>query len=162
MSRQTDRRLVKRLSIAAALACAASLCSVPAQAQREHSRGHPHAGGGQPHARGGHQWGGDIGRFHQHDWGTWRGGHWSHARHGGRLGWWWVVGPSWYYYSAPIYPYPNPWEPAEVIVVPPANTAPPLPPTQYWYYCESSQTYYPYAANCPGGWKQVPAKPEGQ
>ena len=31
----------------------------------------------------------------------WGGGHWLHDRHDGRLGWWWVVGPSWYFYPRP-------------------------------------------------------------
>lgn len=106
------------------------------------------------------QWHGDIGRFHEHDWGLWRGGHWTRARHDGRLGWWWVVGTSWYFYPAPVYPYPNPWEPPPAIVVnPPLGYAPSAPPTQYWYYCESSRGYYPYVPTCADGWKQVPAMP---
>jgi hypothetical protein len=24
------------------------------------------------------------------------------------MGWWWVIGPAWYLYPAPIYPYPDP------------------------------------------------------
>lgn len=31
----------------------------------------------------------------------WNRGHWVHDRHGGRLGWWWVVGSSWAYYERP-------------------------------------------------------------
>lgn len=118
-------------------------------------------GGG--HARGpgpGPGWHGDIGRFHEHDWGVWRGGHWAHGIHGGRPGWWWVVGGAWYFYPWPVYPYPNPWEPPPVAyVTPPAGTAPPVPPTQYWYYCAAAKTYYPYISTCPGGWTQVPAVP---
>ena len=110
-------------------------------------------------------WHGDIGRFHEHDWALWRGGHWVHGPHAGRMGWWWVVGPGvgayWYFYPAPAYPYPNPWEPPPVaLVTPPAGGAGPPPPTQYWYYCEAARGYYPpYVATCPGGWKQVPATP---
>jgi hypothetical protein len=103
-------------------------------------------------------WRGDIARFHEHDWGVWRGGRWLHARHEGRLGWWWVVGGVWYFYPSPVYPYPNPWEPP-VLLVPPADVAPAVPATQYWYYCDASRRYYPYAATCAGGWKQVPAMP---
>jgi hypothetical protein len=107
------------------------------------------------------QWHGDITRFHEHDWNVWRGGHWAHGRHDGRMGWWWVAGGLWYFYPAPIYPYPNPWEPPPVVLVnPPVDSAPPPPPTQYWYYCEASGAYYPYVASCPGGWKQVPATPK--
>ena len=76
------------------------------------------------------------------------------------MGWWWVVGGVWYFYPSPVYPYPSPWEPPPVALVTPlVATAPPAPPAQYWYFCESAKTYYPYVATCPGGWKQVPAVP---
>jgi hypothetical protein len=107
-----------------------------------------------------HVWHGDIARFHEHDWAVWHGGHWVNARHGGRLGWWWVAGGTWYLYPAPVYPYPSPWEPAPVVIAnPSAGVVPPVPATQYWYYCEASRAYYPYVPRCPGGWKQVPATP---
>jgi hypothetical protein len=129
-----------------AVALALLTLSPAAQAQRERRVVPPH-------------WRGDIARFHEHDWNVWRGGHWARARHDGRVGWWWVVGASWYFYPAPVYPYPNPWEPPPVVLVtPPANTAPP-PPTAYWYFCEASRGYYPYVPTCPGGWQQVPATP---
>ncbi len=103
-------------------------------------------------------WRGDISRFHEHDWGVWRAGHWAHARHGGRMGWWWIVGSSWYFYPSPVYPYPSPWEPPPVeLVSPPVGVAP--PPTPYWYYCESARGYYPYVPTCPGGWVPQPATP---
>jgi len=127
------------------------------------AQGERHAGARAP--RQGHavapQWHGDIARFHEHDWGVWRGGHWTHGRHDGQLGWWWVVGGAWYFYPWPVYPYPNPWEPPPAVVaVPPPTVAPP-PPTPYWYYCEASGAYYPYVSTCAGGWKQVPATPAG-
>jgi hypothetical protein len=106
------------------------------------------------------KWHGDIERFHEHDWNLWRNGHWTRARHEGRLGWWWVVGASWYFYPKPVYPYPNPWEPPPAVLVqPPVGTLPPAPTTQYWYYCEAARAYYPYVPTCVGGWKQVPATP---
>jgi hypothetical protein len=104
------------------------------------------------------QWRGDISRFHEHDWNIWRGGHWNQGRHDGRWGWWWVVGASWYFYPGPVYPYPNPWEPPVVLVNPPTGTIAP-PPTQYWYYCEAAQAYYPYVSSCSAGWIPVPAQP---
>ena len=121
----------------------------------DHGHGH---GTGQGHRGGGPQWHGDIARFHGHDGGVWRGGHWAHANHGGRFGWWWVVGPSWYYYPAPVYPYPAPWVPGAVIVTAPAPVAP-VPLGPYWYYCEALRTYYPYVSYCPSGWREVPAAP---
>jgi hypothetical protein len=118
------------------------------------------SGPGFAQPRGHEVWRGDIARFHERDWGVWRGGHWYHGNHGGRLGWWWIAGGIWYFYPAPIYPYPNPYEPPPaVLVTPPAD--PPPPPTQYWYYCDASRGYYPYVPTCPGGWRQVPATPPG-
>lgn len=29
----------------------------------------------------------------------------------------------------------------------------------YWYYCEQSDSYYPYVKECPAGWKQVTPTP---
>lgn len=97
----------------------------------------------------------DIHRFHHRDVIIWRGGHWHHVWHGGRLGWWWVVGPSWYFYTAPVYPYPDPYVPQTVVVAPPAGP----PPAQSWYYCDDPQGYYPYVNTCRGAWRAVPATP---
>lgn len=99
-------------------------------------------------------WHGNIERFQEHDWQVRRGGRWYHGQHGGRVGWWWIVGGVWYFYPAPVYPYPSPWEPP-----PPAAVPAVPPPTQHWYYCESAKGYYPYVPTCPDGWKQVPATP---
>ena len=76
------------------------------------------------------------------------------------MGWWWVAGGTFYFYPAPVYPYPSPWEPPAVeLVSPPVGMEPPPPPTQYWYFCRASNQYYPYVATCPGVWEQVPAMP---
>ena len=98
-------------------------------------------------------WRGDIRVFHEHDYDLWRGGRWLHVSHGGRLGWWWVVGGAWYFYPTPVYPYPDPYQPP-VVVVTPAPAAP-----QYWYYCSNPQGYYPYVPQCPTTWQRVPAQP---
>jgi len=104
---------------------------------------------------------GDIARFHEHDWALWRGGRWYHASHGGRFGWWWVAGSVWYFYPAPVYPYPDPYEPPVAVIVPqaPATPAPPPPQPQNWYYCDASKGYYPYVPSCAAGWRVVPATP---
>ncbi len=107
----------------------------------------------------GHWHGGNIHRFELHDRHVWRGGGWHHVRYGGRLGWWWVVGPSWYYYSRPVYPYPDPYLPPVVWENTANQTAPTPTVVQNWYYCEKTKEYYPYVATCPGGWKTVPATP---
>lgn len=103
--------------------------------------------------RGGH-WQGDIHHFNDRDFGRWRSGGWFHGYHDGRFGWWWTVGPDFYFYPAPIYPYPDPYVPPAVVVTP----APAQPAAPTWYYCANPQGYYPYVAQCPVGWQAVPAQ----
>lgn len=119
-----------------------------------------------------------IGGFHHRDIALWHGGRWVHGWHGGRLGWWWFAAGSWYFYTRPVYPYPDPYVPSTVIVQPqvvqpqmlavqqpapqvvaqaPAPPAAPAP--QMWYQCKNPAGYYPYISNCPGGWTPVPASP---
>jgi len=108
----------------------------------------------------------------------WQQGHWTHDRHGGRLGWWWVVGPTWNFYPRPfLYPGyaprtiiveqapPQP-APQTVIVQSPPVQAPQAmtPPatqviaqTPTLYYCRDTGTYYPDTMTCPGGWSQAQA-----
>jgi hypothetical protein len=106
----------------------------------------------------------DIRHFQRHDIRRWRDGRWVHGRHDGHLGWWWVAAGIWYFYPRPIYPYPDPYVPSIIIErqppvviqqTPPATT----PSPAYWYYCETSNAYYPYVESCPSGWKKVPATP---
>lgn len=99
----------------------------------------------------------------------WHDGYWNHGYYRGRLGWWWISGGTWYWYSAPVYPYPDPYVPPVVVTTPaipavPATPPPPAevaspPPAQVWYYCKAVKQYYPYVSECPGGWKTVPAQP---
>lgn len=101
----------------------------------------------------------------------WHEGRWTHDRHGGRLGWWWVVGPSWHYYDRPYYEprtvvieqsAPAP----QVVMVPTAQPpapvmmmAPPVPvQNPVMYYCRNTGTYYPETMTCPGGWSAVTAQ----
>jgi hypothetical protein len=116
---QTSRilRLIAAVAVVVLLSSALA-ARVLAAEWRGHGEGgwHGHA---VPH------WGhGDIARFHERDLDQWRGGHWFHGRHIGRLGWWWVVGGSWYFYPAAVYPYPDPYVPPAVV-----TQAPPAPPT---------------------------------
>lgn len=87
----------------------------------------------------------------------WDHGYWHHGWYGGRMGWWWVVGPSWHYYEYPFYPYWGSYSSRVVVVEQPAPTGP--PPTAYWYWCDEPKGYYPYVAQCAGGWTPVPATP---
>jgi hypothetical protein len=41
----------------------------------------------------------------------------------------------------------------------PAPSSAPQPPNGSWYFCTSTNTYYPYAQTCAEGWKVVPAAP---
>ena len=118
------------------------------------------------------RWGGDIRHFHERDIRVWRGGRWYHGPHDGRLGWWWIAAGSWYFFTRPLYPYPDPYVPTTVIVQPtvvqpvtpvqPLTPPPPPPaaaPAQAWYHCSNPEGYYPYVSSCNGGWTQVPATP---
>jgi hypothetical protein len=122
-------------------------------------RGH---GEGGWHGREVPHWGhGDIARFHERDLDRWHGGHWFHGKHFGRLGWWWVVGGAWYFYPAPVCPYPDPYVPPAVVMQAPSALPTPSTP-QYWYYCPSAKGYYPYVVECPEGWRPVaPQTPPG-
>ncbi len=73
----------------------------------------------------------------------WRGGHWWHGTYGGRLGYWWIVGPDWY------------WYPSEVAAIPDPYTPPGFAPG-YWYWCQAYNAYYPYVGACPSPWVPEP------
>lgn len=83
------------------------------------------------------------------------------------------------YFPALFYTYPGYAFPTPVYAYPPAvirgssspvyierRVAPVEPaPSQAkndWYYCSSSQTYYPYTKECPDGWRRVPAQPSSR
>jgi hypothetical protein len=68
--------------------------------------------------------------------------------------------PAPYYYPPAYYPpayYPPAYYPpaATQYIEPEPAPAPPA----YWYYCPSSQGYYPYVRECPGGWQRVAPQP---
>ena len=112
----------------------------------------------------------------------WQHGRWHHNWHGHRLGWWWDAGGFWYFYPAPLYPYPDMIASDDVEPAPEAadqagqdqdqpdedqdqapqgaQDAGPAPMGS-WYYCPASKSYYPYVHDCAGGWQEVPAKPPG-
>jgi hypothetical protein len=72
-----------------------------------------------------------------------------------------------YAVPAPVYVYPPAvirYSPAPVYVersIAPAESVPSRVQND-WYYCAGSQTYYPYAKECPGGWQRVPAQPSSR
>jgi len=80
------------------------------------------------------------------------------------------AGP-YHYYPRYYYPYPPYYYPAvPVVVTPPAppvyieqgqqpQQADGALPSNYWYYCQNPQGYYPYVKECQGGWQQVSPQP---
>lgn len=54
---------------------------------------------------------------------------------------------------------PVPVQPAVVPVYPPSAPVAQAPQPAYWYYCQDSNTYYPYVQQCAGGWQQVTPQP---
>ena len=120
----------------------------PAWAKPRPSSPHPNPGPARPSP-----WGGDIQRFHDRDFDYWKQGRWFHGPHEGRDGWWWIVGGLWYFYSTPVYPYPDPFTPSTVII----ETAPAVPVPagpQYWY-CSDPIGYYPYVPRCYAEWQRI-------
>jgi hypothetical protein len=154
-------KIAKTISLALALSSLVAVVPNAANADRGGDRNRH----GDRHGfdRNRHGFHGDIRVFHVRDFPRWRTGFWHHSFHDGRWGWWWVVGGLWYFYPRAVYPYPDPYTPPVVVVqqIPPAASNAPPPPAQYWYYCEAAKGYYPYVPSCPGGWKTVPATPQG-
>lgn len=113
--------------------------------QAGHDRDHfgDRTGGGPHNGHGGNRHGGN-----------WHQGNWRQGWHNNRWGWWWVAPgfADWYYYDAPVYPYPDPYQPPGVSSAGPG----------YWYYCPSPPGYFPYVAQCALPWQPVmPQSPPG-
>ena len=115
---------------------------------------------------------GDLHRYTGHDFNhwseqeqtIWRSGAWRHERYKGRFGWWWNAGGMMYFYEEPVYPYPQvlPETEYELPVEDqqqPEYTQEPSSDPYYWYYCQDPKGYYPYIAECPGGWMTVVPEP---
>jgi len=91
-------------------------------------------------------------RFTHDDRAQWEGGQWRHVEHNGHLGWWWIVGGSWFFYPQPIYPFPEYVGPDYYYNYDDYYPA----PDHYWYYCEDPPGYYPDVQDCNVPWQQVP------
>lgn len=126
----------------------AALLLAPPVHTQQHERGG--GGGGHPGvAHGGAVSHGEARHFNSFGRGAVNEGRAFHGRRGGRGGGWWIAGPGWYYYPAPVYAYPDPyWYPDDEAY---GET--------YWYYCPSVGGYYPYVQACPGGWTTVTVGP---
>jgi hypothetical protein len=134
MATERDRRR----ALASSSGVVAVATRVPAQAAERpdgwnpppghairHEEPFTHGGGPELH----HESRGDITRFHEVV-----APHWVHGEHLRRTGWWWVVDGEWYFYPAPLYPYPDPYVPPGVIALAPLPSPVPTSPA-YWYYC---------------------------
>jgi hypothetical protein len=151
------KNILSRLSTVVAIAVLGTVLVLPAGAQSHGGRGGGHYGGG--HYGGGHHggWGGGLGR-----WGLGLGV-------GLGIGAGYLASP----YGSEPYPYPDPayndpYDAVSPVVIPyPANEAPLTPalpriaPGTVWYYCESTNGYYPNVMQCPQPWRLVPATPPG-
>jgi len=132
-----------------------------------------HAGAAPTQFNRGLFYGHDYAHFTTHESALWRRGAWRREFHDGRFGYWFVVDGIWYFYDQPIYPYPT-FVP-EIVYIPEEDYEPPVyvdappeappapygqPATYYYYFCQDTQTYYPYVTSCASPWQPVPATPQ--
>lgn len=93
-------------------------------------------------------------------------GYWGGPRYWGP-GYW---GPGWGYWGPPVAYAPPvvivPQEPRVWIESDQASApTPPVPSSsdanapQWWYWCASARSYYPYVGTCAEGWQRVPPQP---
>jgi hypothetical protein len=69
----------------------------------------------------------------------------------------WGYWPYWNY-PPPYYYYPRagvPAEPTIYVEKGEGESAPGQDPSQYWYFCRDSNTYFPYVKECPTPWQRV-------
>jgi hypothetical protein len=90
----------------------------------------------------------------------WTRGHWDHGTHDGRFGWWWGVGPNWFYYAQPAYPYPAyPYDPDPIRQDYSPPQAAGIQDEEFWYYCNDPKGFYPYVDECRHDWSKMPITP---
>ncbi len=122
----------------------------------------PQGGVPQHYAFSGH----DVRYFNDHDRVVWQGGAWQHGYHHGRYGYWWYAGGAWYYYDAPVYPYPvavsDTYYSDDAAEDTGALTQPEVPQAGSWYWCDDPPGYYPYVSTCSAPFRAVPAPPPPQ
>ena len=107
------------------------------------------------HASGGKVYGGHVGHGH-----SYYKGHHHHGTTFVGVGFGFAYPWSWYgyypppYYYYPGYYYPQPVAyPAEPVTYVEQSAPAQTEPAGWWYYCETSRTYYPYVKECPNGWR---------
>jgi hypothetical protein len=90
----------------------------------------------------------------------------GHHYHGNRTQFGVYIGGPVYpwYYPPPVYYPPPAFYPPRVIVVQPSpppvyiEQAPAPASSQYWYFCQQANAYYPQVPDCPAGWIRVPPR----
>lgn len=150
------RGLVASLAAGAALALAAPSFAAPVH--RGHTVIHGGHGFHNPRAMRVHRFApGHFNRLTVVQRDRWRGGHWWHGNHHGRIGWWWNTGGLWYWYAQPVYPYPT-----YISTTASYDYAPRGYSENSWYYCDDPQGYYPYVRSCSSDWRPVPISPQAR
>jgi hypothetical protein len=142
-------------------------CALPAYAAgpgaNQGSGGYRGSGG--YHRSGGYQGsGGYHGSSGYHGSGS-HSGHGGHNGHGNSYNFGIAIGPGWGgwgpgWWGPPAYPYYPyyPYYQAPPVVIgqqPQAYVQQNQQESDYWYYCQNPQGYYPYIKSCPGGWMKV-------
>jgi hypothetical protein len=110
-------------------------------------------------------WQGDIAQFAANDFSTWRTGSWIRGSRQSEAAWWWVVGDTWYPYTQVTYPFPDPYTPPSFRQPTLLGRSRPEPGVlgepYLYFYCPSTDQYYPYAATCEESWLPVRATAKG-
>lgn len=101
---------------------------------------------------------------HGYGYGRFHGGGWGGPRFGVgiNLGPYPFYGPAYPGYAYPYYgPTVVPVTPAPIIIQEQVPTyIQPAQAATNWYFCQSTNTYYPYVNECAEGWKTVPSQPQ--
>ena len=155
MNRTLLKGLVTSLAAGAALMIAGPSIAAPHHDGRVVIRSHGGMHGG--HFRFNRFHTGHVNRLTVVERDRWRGGHWWHGAHHGRVGWWWSVGGLWYWYPEAVYPYPT-----YISTTASYDYAPQGYSEDSWYYCQSAQAYYPYVRSCDSEWQRVPISPQAR
>jgi len=95
----------------------------------------------------------DFAHFSPVERAAWTRGQWLHRWYHGRYGWWWNAGGVWFWYDAPVYPYPT------VVSDYYYEDQDASQGSGYWYYCGNPAGYYPYVRSCRGPWEPVTPQP---
>lgn len=132
----------------------------------DHDRGMRQHGepGGHPHEFSHHEFR-DFDARERHLWGQ---GRWNHTCFDGRCGYWWLAAGVWYFYDAPVYPYPQEISTVVYTTTPVVTTTTTTTVVQKTepvykasaaaktrYYCDNPPGYFPEVQSCNGTFRTV-------